>query len=210
MFENLKNKLNEELEAETKVAIENYSNYLTPKECEKVELGKKTIGDYVAKISSKVYRQLFQRYFEKLSAAEQQEAKVQSIDITIDWFRSATWGMNPEAEVIVRYDNGYSEEFSSERIGGCGYDKESTATGQALNQCIALMKELYLLKDSNINASNNSCIGYGAGYGVLPYFEGGVGFSCHRNILEKLGFTYEHGFSRKTFNFYRFIRKEEN
>lgn len=209
MFENLKDKLNKELEAKTKEAMKNYGDYLTPKESEKVELGKKTIGDYAAKISSKVYKRYFQKYFEKLTAAELQEAKVQSIEISVEWFRSATWGSNPEAKVIVRYDNEYSEAFSSERIGGCGYDKESTAIGQALNQCTALMKELYLLKDSNVNASNSDCIGYGAGYGILPYFEGGVGFSCHRNILEKLGFTYEYGSSGKTFDTYRFIRKEE-
>jgi len=75
-------------------------------------------------------------------------------------------------------------------IGGYGYDRKSTAISKALNQCNELMKLLYAIRENNIDDVNlREIIGYGSGYGLLPYFEGGVGFDCTIRILEKLGFS---------------------
>ena len=85
---------------------------------------------------------------------------------------------------------------------GCGYDKESAAIAEALNQCDSVLQLLYTYKENALAAgesdesktascgrSNCSIIGYGAGYGAIPYFEGGVGSSCFWSILKKCGFT---------------------
>ena len=84
---------------------------------------------------------------------------------------------------------------------GCGYDKESAAVAEALNKCDSVLQLLYTYKENALAAgesdesktascgrSNGSIIGYGAGYGAIPYFEGGVGVSCFWSILKKCGF----------------------
>lgn len=208
MFTNLRNKINAELAISVEKAMGNYEEYLTAKEVEKVTSGKKTLGDYANKIQSKVIKRSFQKYFDKLDSAEQITGKVTDISISVEWFKSATWGSNPEAKITVTYDNDRVERFSSPRVSGCGYDKESTAIGIALSQCAGILKELYSIKESNMDKSNGECIGYGAGYGILPYFEGGVGFGCHRSILEKLGFTNNHLSSGKSYDNYYFTRNK--
>ena len=99
--------------------------------------------------------------------------------VTLNWKKSRMWGTNPTA-----YTN-YG--FESESIGGCGYDKESTATALALNSHLPLLKMLYTKKDKNINQDNHKLLGYGSGYGIIPSFEGGVGVSSHQNVLAKVG-----------------------
>ena len=43
---------------------------------------------------------------------------------------------------------------------------------------------------SDVTTKVNELFGYGAGYGILPYFEGGVGVSCYPKIFEKIGFNF--------------------
>ncbi|SCJ25383.1 Uncharacterised protein [uncultured Ruminococcus sp.] len=118
------------------------------------------------------------------------------ISISVDWVRSRTWGNNPHAE--ARTNTGVFTGTAS----GCGYDKESAAIAEALNQCDSVLKVLYTLKESGLRAglsdrsktavcgrSNGDICGYGAGYGAIPYFEGGVGSSCFWSILKKCGFS---------------------
>lgn len=124
------------------------------------------------------------------------------ISISVDWVRSRTWGYNPTAEIRTN-----AGTFTG-RASGCGYDKESAAIAEALNQCDSVLKVLYTLKENGLRAgqtdesktascgrSNGDICGYGAGYGAVPYFEGGVGASCFWSILKKCGFstTCHHG-----------------
>ena len=117
--------------------------------------------------------------------------------ITLEWKKSYMWGSNPRA-----YTN-YG--FEGENIGGCGYCKTSTATAQALNSNLSILKLMYLKKneslknpkksytdvngDKGINQShiNQEVLGYGCGYNIIPSFEGGVGVSSHERILKGLG-----------------------
>jgi hypothetical protein len=77
--------------------------------------------------------------------------------------------------------------------GGYGYDKHSTALAKILNLHDTILRKMYLAKDKKIKESNSDALGYGAGYGVLPYFEGGVGSSCHVKILRGLGYEVTEG-----------------
>jgi len=122
--------------------------------------------------------------------------------ITIEWKKSYMWGTNPRA-----YTN-YG--FTSESIGGCGYDKKSTALAQALNSHKPLLKLLYEKKNNalknpkteytGVNGDkgthqsqiNQEVLGYGSGYRILPYFEGGVGTNSHKRIIEGLGLSFGH------------------
>lgn len=104
------------------------------------------------------------------------------LTLIINFYKSKTWGYCPKGS-----DN-YGHETSS--ITGCGYDKESTATADLLNQNEIIMKQLYKAKNKprNLKRSNSDGLGYGSGYGITPSFEGGVGIDCHVRILRDLGY----------------------
>ena len=103
--------------------------------------------------------------------------------ITLDWKPSRMWGMNPRA-----YTN-YG--FEGESVGGCGYDKTSTATAQALTSNLSILKLMYSKEEQRLRKRNEvsrrEYIGYGSGYTALPNFEGGVGVSSHEEIIKNLG-----------------------
>lgn len=136
------------------------------------------------------------------------------ISVSVDWVRSRTWGYNPYVE--IRTNTGTYRGKAS----GCGYDKESAAIADALNQCDSVLKALYQLKENGLREgktdesktaccgrSNHDICGYGAGYGAIPYFEGGVGASCFWGILKKCGFTTRGNHSGKHTDFYS-VEKE--
>ena len=117
-----------------------------------------------------------------------------TLTITVEWKRSYMWGMNPRA--FTNYG------FNGRSIGGCGYCKHSTATAEALNSHKPLMKLLYLKESKRLRELNKSrmtkedqekylsrrsFVGYGAGYSIIPSFEGGVGVSSHESIVKGLG-----------------------
>ena len=117
------------------------------------------------------------------------------ISVSVDWVRSSTWGYNPHVE--IRTNTGTYCGTAS----GCGYDKESAAIAEAFNKCDSILKALYQLKENGLrvgktDASKTACTGvdnrnicgYGSGYSVLPYFEGGVGASCFWSILKDCGY----------------------
>ena len=140
-------------------------------------------------------------------------ADLNFISVSVDWIRSQTWGYNPRVE--VRTNTGVFTGSAS----GYGYDKESAAIADAFNKSNSILKAIYTLKEKGLRAgqsdesktascgrSNGSICGYGAGYGAIPYFEGGVGSSCFWEILKKCGYkTY--GNHSKHSDFYS-IEKE--
>jgi len=126
--------------------------------------------------------------------------QLESISISVEWKKSRMWGSNPTADARVcgkMYGQNYIGTAS-----GCGYDKESAAIAEALNQSLPLLKALYALKETAPDAKNHDLFGYGSGYGILPHFEGGVGVSCYPKIFEKIGFKWERVATGKTFDAY--------
>lgn len=110
--------------------------------------------------------------------------------ITVEWKKSYMWDKNPRATTNYGHDSG--------SIGGCGYCKLSTATAKVLNQDLRILKLLYAKKNAEMNKykekdkdANRQILGYGSGYGILPYFEGGVGIKSHKKILETVGLKME-------------------
>lgn len=167
----------------------------------------------------KVLKNLIKIYYDKLinkniAEVEQAEAllnsdlKINKIVITVEWKKSRTWGNNPHAEVKVFYNNNQIETFTGS-ASGCGYDKRSAATSEALDKCELLKALLYKaenkrLKDKN-GATRRDFLGYGSGYGAIPHFEGGVGFRSHETILNNLNFkTSLYDESSATYDLYIF------
>lgn len=140
-----------------------------------------------------------------------------SLILTVEWKKSYMWGMNP------RVSTNYG--FNGSSIGGCGYDKLSTATAEALNQDLRILKIMYRLKDKELQhrkptykeqngedtkeerGINQFLYGYGSGYSVLPRFEGGVGVSCHQHIIEKIGLKWVNLSSGKAFDVFEVTTK---
>lgn len=112
-------------------------------------------------------------------------------------------GFNPHASV---WAYGFTEGTAS----GCGYDKESSAVAEAFNKNNSILKIIYNMKEKalkdNEDITNRDACGYGAGYGALPYFDGGVGMNCFVWILKTYGFKCEevHG---KHFDSYSFKKE---
>lgn len=127
--------------------------------------------------------------------------ELESIKVSVEWKKNRTWGSNPTAEawVSVKNDSFY---YTSGSIGGCGYDKRSTAIANAVNQDNSFLKALYLLKEKNVDINNHTLFGYGSGYGILPKLEGGVGESCYAAIFDKIGFKWNSVAWGKTYDVY--------
>lgn len=121
-----------------------------------------------------------QKELEKLAAAEA-APDVQRIAIHVEWKKSRAWGYNPHASVIVNQMNRYTGTASV-----CGYDKRTAAIAEAANKSAVLLRMLYKLKESTLQAGEPMPYGCGA-CGVLPYFKGGVGMSCYRSIFQACG-----------------------
>jgi len=142
----------------------------------------------------------------KIDAVENAEP-LEYCTITVEWTKSSTWGNNPHAE--TRTNSGLNYGTAS----GCGYDKESAAIAEALNQDYSVLHMLYSKEEKRLKNKNNisrrDFVGYGSGYGILPAFEGGVGVSSHRNIFEKSGYKFETVSSGKTFDVYK-VAKEDH
>lgn len=130
--------------------------------------------------------------------------------IHVYWKRSATWGYNPTAEAFSNAGNTFGH------ASGCGYDKCSTAVAKALNANPAALRALYTVAEKALaegkaptrHEYNTNCIswrdvlGYGSGYSVLPYFEGGVGVSCFASIFEECGYRWSSNRSAKHYDYF--------
>lgn len=119
--------------------------------------------------------------------------KPERFALWVDWKKSRTWGANPHTELIVGGDT-YRGKAS-----GCGYDKESAAIAEVLNLCPGTLKILYDVKEKALagdgDISNENAIEWGAGYGVLPYYERGVGVSSLVAVLKKCGYNVKQHYS---------------
>lgn len=168
--------------------------YLTERQQERVNAGKCTAEHYTKNIVAKINKKYIADQIDELNKIFSETREAKSITIRTDWRRGSMGANQCKAFVRVVYNDYSVEEFESERTGGCGYDKESTAIGGALNEIDALRQELCIMDNNAISEgkSRREFIGYGSSSAIVPYFEGGVGFSCHRQILEKLGYTFKH------------------
>ena len=162
--------------------------YLTDLRINQLEGGKITKDKAIELASKKAIKEIdkqVEKDLYKIGAIERAK-DVSTISVLVEWKANRTWGANPTATVRTLY------KTSKGTASGCGYDKESAAIAYAFNDDLDILKILYIMKEkalaSNKNISSHEACGYGAGYGVLPYFEGGVGVSCFIRILKDNGF----------------------
>ena len=183
-----------------------YNNNLTKLQINKIEnnlLDIEKIKNIIIKKLQKKYEKNLAEKFNLLTQIENAK-DFQGAKITIEWKKSSMWGNNPTAECCI-YGVGTT---SSGSIGGCGYDKESTAVAKSLNQSLSFRKLLceFKNKPENIDVCNREAFGYGVSYGytgaLIPFLDGGVGCSCYISVFEKLGYKMEHIAWGKAFDVY--------
>ena len=154
---------------------------------------------------------------EKVSFLERVELAdtVKSVSIAVEWKRNRTWGYNPTATVeVVTATGGVYRATGT--ASGCGYDKETAAVASALNTIDPIIKMLCVKKETALengvtsgdtyNPDNSAYIHYGAGYGAIPYFEGGVGMSSFEGVFNACGMTMHNHNSTKHSDYYYFER----
>ena len=190
--------------------IEKICRWLTPHIEKKFKAGTidlKTAKNSAIKRIENDFEKRLKRKIEKIDRAENAR-EFFSIDISVEWKKSRTKG-NPTATVRA-WTSPHSIETGSGSAGGWGYDKESAAIADALNSCPSIMSALYEVAEQ-IGARKEEYrekIGYGSGYDVVPYFEGGVGVSCYYQIFESMGYTMRHTASGSTFDVYTVSKNE--
>lgn len=167
-----------------------YNEKLTKTQKEKLQNKKITTKEVKEILKNKIineYAKRIEKDLKRIDTIKKASDNVQNITINVNWVKNPTWGYNPHATIYT--NNGDITEGSA---SGCGYDKESAAIAEALNKNNDILKLLYIAKNKKMTAkktNNHDILGYGSGYGVLPYFEGGVGVSSLLYIFKKLGYT---------------------
>lgn len=169
--------------------------WATKHTCAQYDNGEISVDSYVTRAEKRMRATLKKNLdgvLEKIRVVETAE-KPEHILLWVDWKESRTWGKNPHVELIV------GNKVYRGTATGCGYDKESAAIAEALNAYPGALKILYETKNAALagdeSISNENAIGYGAGYGALPYYEPGVGVNSLVAILEKCGYNVRRFYS---------------
>ena len=185
----------------TKEAIKQnwfYRQVLSTKEFKKIDTMTETqVTNILKEAIKKSYQKDLQNALKKIAVIKSYDFKQCKWGVcTIDWVKNRTWGNCPRGE----YRNGHDyKEYRS--VTGCGYDKLSTLTAEMFNDDLFLLS--YIAHYIETHAVNDDNIREKLGYGIhlsngKPYFDGGVGVSCHIAILKKLGFKVTHNETRKS------------
>lgn len=206
----LKDKLNTLSEANTIEEIKSkwYLNqYFTPYSIKKEWESVKECKSYLADRIKKAYAESLEKKLKRIDTVLNSGEFVQCT-ITVEWKKNRTWGSNPRAEARFGFIScsGYGSNYiSGSSISGCGYDKQSTAVAEVINQINPILKALYIEKNKavNIDRKNGEVFGYGSGYNLLPNIEGGVGVGCYPRIFEAIGMKFETVSSGSIFDVYR-------
>lgn len=189
------------------------TSFLTDTEKARIKTGVMKLEKAEAKIISRIEKYLIKQTKDDILLLSDMEelaindVKVTSIDITVDWKHSATWGKNPIAEITVHTVNkdGETNCYSTKgTASGCGYDKESTAVAIALNDIPAVLMTLALQKNNISVNENRELFGYGVS-GLIPKFDGGVGMSTICNVITKsfnLKLSEKHAKTADWYSFY--------
>lgn len=109
---------------------------------------------------------------------------IKKATIEIIWSdRAGTYGYQCYATGRVWYKNGSFEMFTTEKTGGCGYDKASTALSYF---CNILLKIVILKNDKKILNDDDKHYHF---YACEPlYFQYGVGLSSYETMFRNLGY----------------------
>ena len=182
-----------------------FRSYLTPRENRQYREGKATMADLLPAVLERVEA----KYAREHKGTENRISRActgpapETIEVNVQWKRNRTWGMNPHAEVTVR--GGGVTEYGSGKASGCGYDKESTAVAEALNQCTMFLNVVLTCARKDEAEGKRTYGYYFDASGV--FLDGGVGMNTVEAVLERGGLKLTHRLSGKSYDTYIFDRK---
>lgn len=163
------------------------SEYLTNKQSKLLYSNDlKTLKELLKKYKPKALEQLKQA---KEDAQKQYNDIKQLEDIKhaifeIEWTKNrGAYGYQCQCTAQVEYKNGTITRYTSERTGGCGYDKPSSALSYALNHTakILLIKHgARILKDEERHYKYYAC--------ENMYFSYGVGVNSYITMFQNMGY----------------------
>jgi len=117
------------------------------------------------------------------------------IEVELNWHKNI-YGWCPRASMRwCDVERKWHYDEKAGYAGGYGYDKTSAAVAEALNK--HCKNWLYSIR--NRRTKNKP---YGLSYynGSFPIFEGGVGISCYKPVMEWLGWKFKHVASTETYD----------
>ena len=202
MFINLKNSLVSKNNEEVKRQLENIENenmntlnfYTTNLRQEQFKEGKISMDKFKACAKTKMLKETKKQLDKELKELEKIENNHKLFDTLYIQIQSKKTSLGYQFKATLS-DN--IEKIEGKYTGGWGYDKLSSAIAEVLNEYLPLKellynyKEKYLFENKLIQANNHEIFGYGSGYGILPYFEGGVGVSSYYKIFNTIGLEFK-------------------
>ena len=182
---------------------------------------KKPIKEQKELLTKKALKKINKKYqdkFDYIKKLEQTEP-AKKIEIVVSWSNGSCYGWQAKARARFETASRWAGVESS-LTSGCGYDKRSTATANALNQIkplfVLIADKLEKLPKKQIKtyltrAAGRDFIGYGFDFwgGAFGSFSYGVGFECHRDNLKKLGFDCSASYEGEKEEFYQFTKNEK-
>lgn len=136
------------------------------------------------------------RRYETIRAAEEAH-DARHFDIVVEWKKSRTWGANPHATIT----GDRVRTFGS--ASGCGYDKQSAAIAQAMNDNPEIMRVLCLY------AETGAAFPYSVRtFAGVPFVDGGCGVECFTAVFDACGYSFRCVGSGDWFDCYTIEKKD--
>ena len=180
--------------------------YITDLRKQQLKDGKITLEKVQQIAIKKATKEIEKRTAEKIEKVKNIDATIENMeDINIIVQHKKT-SLGDQYKATLATD---TLRIEGKYTGGWGYDKLSTALAEVLNQYQPLMKTMYeyiddkMFEEGSLTINNHKVLGYGSGYGILPYFESGVGVSSFYKIFDNLGLKL----TQVTDEFYRITKK---
>lgn len=202
MFINLKNSLVSKNNEEVKRQLENIESenmntlnfYTTNLRQQQYKEGKISIDKFKACAKTKMLKETKKKLDKELKELEKIENNHKLFDTLYIQIQCKKTNLGYQYKAILTDS---IERIEGNYTGGWGYDKLSTAISEVLNEYLPLKellynyKEKYLFENKLLQANNHEILGYGSGYGILPYFECGVGVSSYYKIFNTIGLEFK-------------------
>ena len=202
MFINLKNSLVSKNNEEVKRQLENIESenmntlnfYTTNLRQEQFKEGKISMDKFKACAKTKMLKETKKQLDKELKELEKIENNHKMFNTLYIQVQCKKTNLGYQYKAIL---SDSIEKIEGRYTGGWGYDKLSSAISEVLNEYLPLKellynyKEKYLFENKLLQANNREIFGYGSGYGILPYFEGGVGVSSYYKIFNTIGLEFK-------------------
>lgn len=202
MFINLKNSLVSKNNEEVKRQLENIESenintlnfYTTNLRQEQFKEGKISMDKFKACAKTKMLKETKKQLDKELKELEKIENNHKMFDNLYIQISSKKTNLGYQFKATL---SDTTEKIEGSYTGGWGYDKLSSAISEVLNEYLPLKellynyKEKYLFENKLLQANNHEIFGYGSGYGILPYFEGGVGVNSYYKIFNTIGLEFK-------------------